>query len=106
MALLSAAQVADCAAKVAAHLFQGQATPLGGAAAGTATVNWSDVQAGVSQLDADFDATLNAAVTAYGGTTTVINALAASLPAPVSGWTAQQKTVLCCYVLLKRAGLI
>lgn len=63
------------------------------------------IAAGVA-LDNAFDTTLNAAVTAVGGTKTIIQALAASIPAPFSGATIQQKTLLACYVLMKRAGII
>jgi hypothetical protein len=72
----------------------------------TATVNWSDLQAAVAALDAAFDATLSAATTATSGTTTVLQYLASTIPAPASGGTAQQKTILACLTLLKRAGLI
>ena len=66
----------------------------------------ADIQAAAAAIDNAFDTTLNAAVTAVGGTTTVINGLAAIIPAPFSGATAQQKTLLACHVLMKRAGLI
>lgn len=74
----------------------------------TVTANFSltDIQAAAAALDNAFDTTLNAAVTAVGGTTTVINGLNAIIPAPFSSATAQQKTLLCCYVLMKRVGII
>ncbi|HMC88443.1 MAG TPA: hypothetical protein VKI17_02800 [Gemmataceae bacterium] len=103
---LNAGQTADCAAKIAAHVFQGIVAALGGAVNTTATVNWSDLQAAVSAVDAAFDETLSQAVTDAGGATSVINFLASKIPAPVSGGTGQQKTILACYVLLKRAGLV
>lgn len=71
-----------------------------------ANMTTTQVQAAVQTLDAAFDTTLSAAVIAVGGGTTVINGLAATLPAPFSGTTAAQKTMLCCYVLMKRAGII
>ena len=72
----------------------------------TAIYSLADIQAAAAALDSAFDTTLSAAVTAVGGSTTVINGLAAVLPAPFSGATAAQKTLLCCYVLMKRAGII
>lgn len=105
MSALSQQQVADCAAKVAAHLFQGVAAAIGGTANTTATVNWTDLENAVSALDAAFDEVIsNIAV----GTSsdTIIQFLASKIPAPASGGTVQQKTILACYVLLKRAGLI
>src|SRR5438132_7315234 len=102
---LNATQVADCAAKVAANLFQGVVHSLVGILA-TATINWSDLQAAVSAVDAAFDTPLSTAQTQSSGGTTIINYLAGQIPAPASGGTAQQKTILGCYVLLKRAGLV
>jgi hypothetical protein len=74
----------------------------------TVTANFSltDIQAAAAAIDNAFDTTLNAAVAAVGGTTTVINGLAAVIPAPFSTATAQQKTLLACHVLMKRAGII
>jgi hypothetical protein len=103
MSVLTTAQVADCAAKLAACLFQGTALTLQAAAA---TVNWADLQAAVQALDTVFDTTLATATTQTSGTTTVVQYLASQLPAPASAGTAQQKTTLACLVLLKRAGLI
>lgn len=106
MSVLNAAQVASCAGQVADHLFGGIVHSVGGATYATIGCNATDLQNNVSALDAALDTTINAAVTAGFGADTVINALAAQLAAPVSGWTAQQKYVLLCFVLLKRAGLI
>jgi hypothetical protein len=72
----------------------------------TANFSVADISAAASALDAAFDTALSAAVTAVGGATTVINGLAAIIPAPFSSATVQQKTLLCCYVLMKRAGII
>jgi hypothetical protein len=72
----------------------------------TANFNTNDLIAAAAALDSAFDTTLSAAVAAVGGGTTVMNGLNAIIPAPVSGVTAQQKTLLCCYVLMKRAGII
>lgn len=106
MSALNAAQVTSCASAVADHLFGGVNHPVGGATYATIGCNCTDLQSNVSALDAALDTTINAAVTAGFGNDTVINALAAQLTTPVSSWTAQQKYVLLCFVLLKRAGLI
>jgi hypothetical protein len=73
-----------------------------------AVANFSldQIQAAAAALDNAFDTTLSVAVAAVGGGTTVINGLNAIIPSPFSGATVQQKTLLCCYVLMKRAGLI
>lgn len=71
-----------------------------------ANFNHDDIVAAAVAIDNAFDTTLSAAVTAVGGSTTVINGLAAVIPAPFSGATGAQKTLLACYVLMKRAGLI
>lgn len=65
-----------------------------------------DIQAAIAAIDSALDTTLSAAVTAVGGSTTIINGLASVIPAPVSGATVQQKTMLLVYVVEKRAGLI
>jgi hypothetical protein len=62
--------------------------------------------AAVVALDGAFDTTLSAAVVAVGGGTTVLNGLNAIIPAPFSTATTAQKTQLCCYVLMKRAGIL
>lgn len=72
----------------------------------TANFSLADLQAAAQAIDNALDATLNQAVTAVGGTTTVANGMAAVIPAPVSAASAQQKTLLVCYVLMKRAGII
>jgi hypothetical protein len=105
MALVSA-QIQACAAQVASHLFQGIVAAFGGATQATASVNWQDLQNAVQAVDAGFDTTLASAQSATGGTTTVINYLASTIPSPVSGGSSQQKTILAIYVLAKRAGLI
>ena len=64
------------------------------------------LQAAAAALDNAFDTTLTNAVAAVGGSATIINGLASVIPAPFSGATAQQKTMLACWVLMKRAGLI
>lgn len=71
-----------------------------------ANFNTADLVAAATAIDNAFDTTLNAAVAAVGGTTTIINGLAAVIPSPFSGANAQQKTLLACYVLMKRAGII
>jgi hypothetical protein len=72
----------------------------------TAIYSLDQIQAAIAAIDSAFDTTLSAAVTAVGGSTTVINGLASVIPAPMSGATVQQKTLLACYVLMKRAGII
>jgi hypothetical protein len=74
--------------------------------AGTATFNHDDIVAAAMAIDSAFDATLSAAVAATSGSTTIIQALAASIPAPFSSASAAQKTLLACHILMKRAGLI
>ena len=103
---LTQAQIADCAAKVAAHLFEATVAILGGTSKATVPVSWTDLQNAVSALDAAFDTTLATAGTQVPTTDTIVQYLASRIPAPVSGGTAQQKTILACYTLLKRAGLI
>jgi hypothetical protein len=103
---LTATQVADCAAQAANHLFSGRPPSIGGAALASINANWTQIQTNASALDAALDTTINAAATAGFGADSVINALAAQLTAPISGWTAQQKTILLCFVLMKRVGLI
>ena len=71
-----------------------------------ANFNVADLQAAAAAIDAAFDTTLSAAVTAMGGSTTVINGLVAAIPSPFSGATNQQKAQLACWVLLRRAGLL
>ena len=71
----------------------------------TANYSIADLQAAAAAIDNAFDTTLSAAVTAVGGSTTVINGLNAIIPAPFSGATVAQKTMLVCHVLEKRAGI-
>jgi|SRR6516165_4195816 hypothetical protein len=103
---LTPAQQDDCARQLAGVMFVGHGFTVNLLDSGMAIINHSDILAAVGQIDSDWDATLNQAVSAYGGTITIINALAASLPSPSSGLSGQQKTVIACAVLLKRAGLI
>lgn len=73
----------------------------------TAGQHFGDLVAAVQGLDNALDATLNQGVAAFGGATTVINALAASVTAPAAGsWTAAQKSMIGAYVLEFRAGLL
>lgn len=72
----------------------------------TANFNTTDITAAITAIDNALDSTLNQAVTAVGGTTTVANGMAAVIPSPFSGATATQKTLLVCYVLMKRASII
>jgi hypothetical protein len=98
MTQLTAAQQQACAAYWAnINFVQAQVT---------ATYSLDQITAAAAAIDAALDTTLSAAVTAVGGSTTVIQGLADSIPSPFSGATVQQKTLLCCYVLMKRAGII
>ena len=73
----------------------------------TAAKNHDDLVNAVAGVDNALDATLNQGVSVYGGTTTVINALASSVTAPAVGsWTAGEKATIGAYVLMKRAGLL
>lgn len=72
----------------------------------TANFSTADLQAAAQAVDNALDATLNQAVAIVGGTTTVAAGLNAIIPAPFSTATVQQKTILVCYVLMKRAGII
>lgn len=98
MSVLTAAQVKQVGQLWAVNNF---VTPNA-----TATMHAGNIEAAVAALDNAFDTTLTAAVAAVGGGTTVINGLNAIIPAPFSGASVQQKTLLCCYVLMKRAGII
>jgi hypothetical protein len=94
---LTTPQLQDCARKWANINFV--------VAQVVANYSVADLQAAAAALDNAFDTTLTAAVNAVGGGTTVINGLNAIIPSPFSGATVSQKTLLCCYVLEKRAGI-
>ena len=72
----------------------------------TANFALDQIAAAATAIDNALDATLNTAVTAVGGATTIANGLNQIIPAPFSGATAAQKTLLVCHVLMKRAGII
>ena len=72
----------------------------------TAIYSLDQISSAVAALDNAFDTTLTAAVAAVGGSTTIINGLGGIIPAPLNAATVAQKTLLACYVLMKRAGLI
>lgn len=72
----------------------------------TANFNTADLAAAVTAVDNALDATLNQAVAAVGGTTTVAAGMAAVIPAPFNTATAAQKALLVCYVIMKRSNLI
>lgn len=94
---LNTTQLQDCGRKWANINFV--------AAGVVANYSLADLQAAAAAIDNAFDTTLSAAVAAVGGGTTVIAGLNAVIPAPFSGATVAQKTLLCCYVLEKRAGI-
>lgn len=72
----------------------------------TARFSLVEIKAAARAIDDAFDTTLNAAVGAGFGASTIVQALNAIIPAPFSSATPQQKITLVCYVLMKRAGLI
>ena len=72
----------------------------------TAVYSVDDLTAAISAIDTAFDTTLSAAVASGHGAQTVIQALNAVIPAPLSGATNQQKAELVCYGIMKRFGLI
>jgi hypothetical protein len=98
MAQLSAADIASCASYWANASF----------VAPNAVANYSltQIQSAISAIDAAFDTTLNTAVAAVGGNTTVIRGLSAQITTSMPGATVAQQTLLVCHVLMKRAGLI
>jgi hypothetical protein len=96
---LTTQQQAQAAAKVAAVMF-------GGVANVVANYSLDQIQAAVAAVDNAFNTTLNAAVIAVGGSTTIINGLSAQITASMPGATASQQTMVACYTLMKRAGII
>ncbi len=98
MASLNATQERECAAYWANEHFVRQGL--------VAAYNLDDITTAVAAIDGAYDTTLNAAVTAGHGTQTIVQAMNAIIPAPLSGANAQQKTLLVAYVAMKRAGII
>lgn len=68
--------------------------------------NRADALAAVQAVDSALDTALSAAVTAVGGSTTVINGLASVLPFPWSTGNVSEKTMIAVAVFLGRAGMI
>lgn len=96
---LTLAQQTTCARQLAQTLFV-----TGNVTAGQ---THTDILNAVQGVDNALDATLNQGVATFGGTTTVIAALAASVTAPAQGsWTAPQKAIIGAYVLEFRAGIL
>jgi hypothetical protein len=93
---LTSPQNRDAAAQIASKIFNGA----------VANFNLADLQSAVTAVDNALDSTLNQAVAVVGGATTVASAMAQIIPAPFSSATAQQKSLLVCYVIMKRAGII
>lgn len=87
-----------CAAWVCARLFGDSNT--------TAHFNLADALAAVQAIDSAYDATLNQAVVAVGGATTVAAGLIAQLPAPFSTGTAAEKAIVFASIAMGRGGLI
>lgn len=76
-------------------------------AGATANLSTADVLAAIQAYDNDLDATLTAAVNAYGGGTTILNAFLASLPDPFkTNATNGQKALAFAYLVMKRGGVI
>ncbi len=72
----------------------------------TAVYNLTQIQTAVAAVDSAFDTTLANAVLAVGGNTTIINGLSSQITGSMPGASASQQTLLACYVLMKRAGII
>lgn len=72
----------------------------------TANYSLTQIAAAVAAVDTAFDTTLNAAVVAVGGTTTIANGLSAQIVVSMPGATAVQQTLVVTYTLMKRAGII
>jgi hypothetical protein len=98
MGSLNTTQERECAAYWANEHFVRQAL--------AAVYNLDDITAAIVAIDNAYDTTLNAAVSAGHGAQTIVQAMNAIIPAPLSGATAQQKTLLVAYVAMKRAGII
>ena len=96
---LTAPQIAAASASVASVMF-------GGVANVVANYGLDQIQSAISAVDAAFNTTLSAAVIAVGGSTTIANGLSTQITASMPGATAQQQTMVVCYTLMKRAGII
>lgn len=72
----------------------------------TANYPLDHIVAAVAAIDAALDTTFTIALAAVGGNTTVVNGLSMQITASMPNATAQQQTLLVCYVLMKRAGII
>jgi hypothetical protein len=72
----------------------------------TAHASLDNIITAVAAIDAAFDTTFTAAVIAVGGNTTIANGLSSQITASMPAATVQQQTLLVCYVLMKRAGII
>ena len=96
---LTTAQITAAASSVASAMF-------GGVANVVANYGLDQIQNAITAVDVAFNTTLSAAVTAVGGSTTIANGLSAQIAASMPGATAAQQTMVVCYTLMKRAGLI
>jgi hypothetical protein len=96
---LTTQQQAQASASVAAAMF-------GGVANVVANFSLDQIQTAVAAVDVAFNTTLNAAVAAVGGSTTIANGLSAQITASMPGATVSQQTMVVCYTLMKRAGII
>jgi len=72
----------------------------------TAKYALDQIAAAVAAVDNAFDTTLSAAVAAVGGSTTIANGLSGQITAAMPGASVSQQTLVVCYTLMKRAGII
>jgi hypothetical protein len=72
----------------------------------TANFNLTQITAAVAAVDNAFDTTLSAAVAAVGGGTTIANGLSGQITGAMPGASVSQQTLIVCYTLMKRAGII
>lgn len=72
----------------------------------TAAYSLDQIAAAIAAVDNAFDTTLSAAVAAVGGATTIANGLSSQITASMPGASVAQQTLIVCYTLMKRAGII
>ena len=72
----------------------------------TAVYSLDQIEAAATSVDEAFNTTLTNAVALTSGNDTIIQALALAVPSPLNGATMQQQTLLACFVLMMRAGIL
>lgn len=72
----------------------------------TAHCSLDQIKTAVAAIDIAFDTTLTNAAIAVGGNTTIASGLSAQITTSMPLATVPQQTLLVCYVLMKRAGII